>query len=124
VAADHATLRRISDVWTIGYHGRTLYLSDGRGVQLLALLLERPGTEMHSLDLVAGVDGVSARDRESGSHGERARVNVTRAIRSTLKRIAGYDAQLGRELELSVRTGAFCAYEPDPHYPLGWIIER
>ncbi|MEA2223352.1 MAG: hypothetical protein QOH83_1728, partial [Solirubrobacteraceae bacterium] len=201
---DHATLRRIGDVWTIGYHGRTLHLSDGRGVQLLALLLERPGTEVHSLDLVAAVDGVSAigapvehsggqetagrfgvqggsgpaldakakddyrdniqtleaqvaqaesrrdeaaaeraraqleflrrelaravgihgRDRESGSHAERARVNVTRAIRSTLKRIAGYDAQLGRELELSVRTGAFCAYEPDPHYPLGWTIER
>jgi hypothetical protein len=68
--------------------------------------------------------GIHGRDRESGSHAERARVNVTRAIRSTLKRIAGYDAQLGRELELSVRTGAFCAYEPDPHYPLGWTIER
>jgi len=203
-ASEHATLRRIGDVWTIGYHGRTLHLSDGRGVRLLALLLERPGTEVHSLDLVAAVDGATAigpavehsggqetagrygvqggsgpaldakakddyrdsieklqaqiaraesrrdeagaararaqlefvrrelaravgiggRDRESGSHAERARVNVTRAIRATLKRIAGYDPQLGRALQRSVRTGAFCAYEPDPHRPLRWKIER
>jgi hypothetical protein len=173
-------------------------------VRLLALLLERPGTDVHSLDLVAAVEGAAptgpaiehsggqetsgrfgvqggagpsldaqakgdyrasiekleaelaqaqsrrdeaaaerlrvelefvrrelaravgkgGRDRETGSHAERARVNVTRAIRATLKRIAGYDAQLGEELELSVRTGTFCSYTPDPHHPLRWTVER
>jgi non-specific serine/threonine protein kinase len=68
--------------------------------------------------------GIGGRDRVSGSHAERARVNVTRAIRATLKRLAGYDAQLGAELERSVRTGAFCAYEPDLRRPLRWTVQR
>jgi len=173
-------------------------------VRLLALLLERPGTEVHSLDLVAAVDGVTVRqapvahsggqeaegrlgvqggagpaldakakdeyrvrmatletqlagaearrdeksaaaareelgfvrnelstavgiggrDRETGSHAERARINVTRAIRSTLKRVAGYDAHLGAELDAGVKTGTFCVYEPDPLRPLIWTVER
>ena len=193
-----AELRRIGDVWTITSQGRSIHLNDGRGVRLLALLLERPGSEMHSLDLVAAVDGVVAngpliersggqetagrfgvqggagpaldarakddyrervaaleaalaaaesrrdaaaaasareelafvrrelssavgiggRDRETGSHAERARINVTRAIRSTLKRIAGYDKQIGAELEAGVKTGTFCVYRPDPLHPL------
>jgi non-specific serine/threonine protein kinase len=72
------------------------------------------------LELAVGIGG---RDRDtSGSHAERARVNVTRAIRSTLKRIAGYDARLGRELEGSVRTGTFCVYEPDPSRRVRWSV--
>ena len=62
--------------------------------------------------------GIGGRDRETGSHAERARINVTRAIRSTLKRIAGYDERLGAELEPGVRTGTFCVYRPDPLHPL------
>jgi non-specific serine/threonine protein kinase len=197
-----ATLRRIGDIWTIDDGRARLHLTDGRGVRLLALLLEHPGREIHSLDLVAIVDGtgtagrpthsgdqetgrfgvqsgagprldatakaayrkrisslraqlaeaeklgdvarggrareeldfvsrelglavgLGGRDRiEAGSHAERARVNVTRAIRSTLKRIAGYDARLGRELEDAIRTGTFCVYEPDPRRPLRWAVE-
>ncbi|MEA2193107.1 MAG: hypothetical protein QOI73_3228, partial [Solirubrobacteraceae bacterium] len=73
------------------------------------------------LELAVGLGG---RDRsESGSHAERARVNVTRAIRTTLKRIAGYDARLGRELDDAVRTGTFCAYDPDPRRPGRWKVD-
>jgi hypothetical protein len=125
-----AILRRIGDVWTIEYARRTLHLSDGRGVRFLALLLARPCEELHSLALVATVDGAvpmaagtAAAGNESGSDAERARVNVTRAIRATLKRIAGYDATLGHELQRTVRTGTFCVYEPDPQQPLTWHIE-
>jgi len=50
-------------------------------------------------------------------------VNVTRAIRSTLKRIAGYDARLGRELERTIRTGTFCVYEPDPRRVRRWTVD-
>ncbi len=128
-AAGTATMRRISDVWTID-DGRTkLHLNDGRGIRLLALLLERPGTEVHSLELVAIVDGTASAPRaahqgaKAGSHAERARVNVTRAIRSTIKRIAGYDTRLGRELGSSVRTGTYCVYEPDPRRPVRWVID-
>ena len=52
-----ATLRRVGDIWTIADERRTLHIKDGRGMRLLALLLERPGLELHSLDLVAAVDG-------------------------------------------------------------------
>jgi hypothetical protein len=197
-------LRRVGDVWTITTGGRSIHLNDGRGVRLLALLLERPGIEMHSLDLVAAVDGavtatprvehsggqetagrfgvqggagpaldakakgdyrervatleaqvasaearrdeeragearreldfvrrelssavgIGGRDRETGSHAERARINVTRAVRSTLKRIAGYDPELGAELDAGVKTGTFCVYRPDPIDPLVWRVER
>jgi tetratricopeptide (TPR) repeat protein len=118
-----ATLRRIGDLWTIEHAQRTLHLSDGRGVRFLARLLARPGEKLHSLDLVAAVDG-GGRDRAAGSHGERARVNVTRAIRTTLKRIAGYDAALGHELQRTIRTGTFCVYNPDPQRPLTWRVEE
>jgi hypothetical protein len=197
-----ASLRRIGDVWTIDDGRVTLHLNDARGVRLLALLLSRPGEEIHSLDLVAIVDGGPAagrgardqdqqvagraaiqdaagprlddeakasyrarlqqlrgeiaaalargdaareqrartelafverelglavglrgRDRDLGaSHAERARVNVTRAIRSTLRRIASCDARLGRELDAAVRTGTYCAYEPDPQRPRRWVV--
>ena len=202
--AGEATLRRVGDVWTITYQGRTIHLSDGRGVRLLALLLERPGSEVHSLDLVAAVDrsvvtsegiehsggqetagsfgvqggagpaldatakneyrgrvaaleeelagaearrddaaaqrvqaelsfvrrelatavGIGGRDRETGSHAERARINVTRAVRTTIKRIGGYDEPLGAELQQGVRTGTFCVYAPDALRPLRWTVER
>jgi eukaryotic-like serine/threonine-protein kinase len=197
-----ATLRRDGDVWTITHEERTLHLNHGRGVRLLALLLERPGVEIHCLDLVAAVDGseppsvtlgdgggqvagrrglqggagpaldaqakseyrarvdalgveiaeaeaagdderagrarvelefisrelaravgIGGRDRQTGAHAERARVNVTRAVRTTLKRIAGYDARLGRALEETVQTGTFCAYRPNPRRPVIWQVE-
>jgi len=56
-AGGEAMLRRTGDVWTVACRGGTLHLSDGRGMRLLSLLLERPGTEVHCLDLVAAVEG-------------------------------------------------------------------
>ena len=41
-------------------------------------------------------------------------MNVTRAIRTALKRIAEHDAVLGRRLGAAIRTGTFCVYEPAP----------
>ena len=82
-------LRRVGDVWTITSHGRSIHLNDGRGVRLLALLLERPGTEMHSLDLVAAVDGAAVRRarrralRRPGDRGPLRRAGRRRARRWT-----------------------------------------
>jgi hypothetical protein len=50
-------------------------------------------------------------------------VNVTRALRREIRRIAEEDARLGRELETTVRTGTFCAYEPDPRRPVAWDVD-
>jgi non-specific serine/threonine protein kinase len=197
-------LRRQGDVWLIDLPGGgPLHINDGRGVRLLALLLARPGQEIHSLELVAAVDrsmppgaasarargsesrprrgaqggsgpaldaaakrayrarlaaldreiadaerrgdgalarklgderaavaneldravGLGGRDREIGSDAERARVNVTRAIRAAIRRVASYDARLGAELGAGVRTGAYCVYTPDPRRPRRWRVE-
>ena len=63
---------------------------------------------------LAGAVGLGGRDRKTGSDAERARVNVTRAIRTALKRIADHDAVLSRSIGSAIRTGTFCVYEPTP----------
>jgi tetratricopeptide (TPR) repeat protein len=63
---------------------------------------------------LAGAVGLGGRDRKTGSDAERARVNVTRAIRTALKRVTDHDAILGRSLGGAIRTGTFCVYEPTP----------
>jgi hypothetical protein len=66
--------------------------------------------------------GLGGRDRRAASSAERARVNVTRAIRAALGRIAEHSPALGRHLEATVRTGTFCSYVPDPRLPLTWQL--
>ncbi|HSD88096.1 MAG TPA: hypothetical protein VLB44_11300 [Kofleriaceae bacterium] len=58
--------------------------------------------------------GLGNRDRRSGSASERARVSVTRALRQALSRIREHDRGFGEHLERALRTGTYCAYEPDP----------
>jgi tetratricopeptide (TPR) repeat protein len=57
--------------------------------------------------------GLGGRSRRSGAAAERARVNVQRRLRDSIRRIGEQDPGLGRHLDRSVRTGTFCAYEPD-----------
>ncbi len=58
----------------------------------------------------------------TGAPGERARVNVTRALRAALRRIAEHEPELGRLLQNTIRTGTSCAYRPDPEAPLRWEV--
>ncbi len=71
---------------------------------------------------LAGAVGLGGRDRKTGSDAERARVNVTRAIRTALKRIADHDPALGRDLGAAIRTGTFCVYEPLPGDEPDWDL--
>ena len=73
---------------------------------------------------LAGAVGLGGRDRKAASNAERARVAVTKAVRATLKRIGEMDPELGHELVATIRTGTFCAYEPDPRRPVSWQVER
>jgi hypothetical protein len=57
--------------------------------------------------------GLGGRSRRSGAAAERARVNVQRRLRDSIRRIGEQDPSLGRHLDRAVRTGTFCAYEPD-----------
>ena len=64
--------------------------------------------------------GLGGRDRRAASHAERARLNVTRAIRAAMANLARADPALGRHLAVTVRTGRYCAYTPDPRAPIAW----
>jgi hypothetical protein len=50
-------------------------------------------------------------------------VNVTRAVKGVIRRIAAEDESLGRELETTAHTGYFCRYEPDPRRPVAWQVD-
>jgi tetratricopeptide (TPR) repeat protein len=67
--------------------------------------------------------GLGGRDRKAASSAERARVNVTRAVRTAIRRIAAEDPSLGRELQTTVHTGYFCRFEPDPRRPVAWRVD-
>lgn len=66
--------------------------------------------------------GLGGRERRAGSHAERARVNVTRAIASAVQRITEHHAALGRHFSATIRTGTFCSYAPDPRVPVEWLL--
>jgi hypothetical protein len=88
---------------------------------------ERAARAREEMDILAGelagAIGLGGRDRKAGSNAERARVSVTKAIRTTIRRVAEHDPHLSRELEANVRTGTFCAYEPDPRHPILWRVD-
>jgi tetratricopeptide (TPR) repeat protein len=184
------------EFWTIGYSGHTFPLKTSKGLTYIHRLLQQPGQECHSLDLLSGSDsgyiaesanlerfstdstlsigtlgdsgemldgkakqdyrrrllelrqeledarelgnderasrieseidflareisravGLGGRDRRAGSAAERARVNISRAIKSALEKISEYDSKLGEWLDRSIRTGSFCSFEE--HEPL------
>jgi tetratricopeptide (TPR) repeat protein len=194
-------LYREGEVWRIDFEGRTLHVRDAKGMRHLALLLARPGVEVHAVDIVTAAEGsgdaasvavaaeadlevraagagdagalldtaakaayrsrvedlqeeieeaesfndperaarareemdfiarelaaavgLGGRDRRAASNAERARVNVTRALKKAVARIEHEDARLGRELATTVHTGTFCRYEPDPRRPVAWTV--
>jgi tetratricopeptide (TPR) repeat protein len=71
---------------------------------------------------LAGAVGLAGRDRKAASAAERARLNVTRAIRAAMGRIAENHPVLGEHLEATVNTGLYCSYNPDPRVPLTWSL--
>jgi hypothetical protein len=75
---------------------------------------EEMETVAHELAAAVGLGG---RDRQLGSTAERARVNATRAIRTAISRITEADEDLGHHLATTVKTGAFCCYQPRPGSP-------
>jgi tetratricopeptide (TPR) repeat protein len=81
----------------------------------------RARQEMQFLaDELAAAVGLGGRDRKTGSAAERARVNITRAIRAALARIRAYCPALADHLDATIHTGTFCCYAPDPRAPITW----
>jgi hypothetical protein len=79
--------------------------------------IARAGDALASL-----VAELSATAVANGADSERARLNVTRAIRSAIGRIAEHEPELGHLLQSAVRTGSSCVYEPDPGVALEWEV--
>jgi pimeloyl-ACP methyl ester carboxylesterase len=64
--------------------------------------------------------GVGGRARSTADVAERARKAVTRRIRDAIERIERVHPSLGRHLDVCIRTGAFCSYQPDR--PMLWSM--
>lgn len=85
--------------------------------------LDRARAEREALaaEISRGV-GLGGRDRKAGSQKEQARLSVTRAIRSVLRKVAKENPELGEHLSATIKTGTFCCYTPDPRVPLWWRV--
>jgi hypothetical protein len=174
------SLHRMGDTWAWSWEGRTVHVRHAKGVADLALLLGRPGREVHIREL----EGVTAGERssrqdsldpaaveqykqrlrdleddleEADRHGDLARASslaaerdalvaeltkafglsgrsravasdpderlrkaISARVRASIDRIEGLDGALGRHLRASIRTGFWCAYEPER--PVDWVI--
>ena len=85
---------------------------------------ERAARLEQELDALVGelarAAGLGGRDRPVASAAERARVNVTKAIRSAIKAIDRQSPELAEHLSGSIRTGRFCSYAPPGETPPRW----
>ena len=79
----------------------------------------RPERDFLVQELARAV-GLGGRDRRAAAHAERARLNVSRAIRAAMANLAEANPALGRHLSSTVRTGRYCSYTPDPRLPISW----
>jgi pimeloyl-ACP methyl ester carboxylesterase len=77
--------------------------------------------EQLAAELAAAV-GRGRRDRRVGSPEERARVNVTRAIKTAIGRLTKHDRALGEHLAAAVMTGRVCVYRPERSRPMHWRV--
>jgi hypothetical protein len=84
----------------------------------------RAAKARHEMDFLVGelarAVGLGGRGRRAASHAERARLNATRAIRAAMSNLARANPSLGRHLSVTIRTGRYCSYTPDPRVPIVW----
>ena len=71
---------------------------------------------------LARAAGLGGRDRPLSSPAERARVNVTKSIRTAIRLIEKDSPQLADHLTASIRTGRFCSYAPPGEAPPRWAL--
>lgn len=89
-------------------------------------MLERAEAIQDELDQLvaqlAAAFGLGGRDRRAASAAEKARLNVTRAVRAAIAKMSEALPQPGATLDRQVRTGLYCAYEPVDG-ELRWIVQ-
>ncbi|MBW3548480.1 MAG: hypothetical protein KY452_10150 [Actinobacteria bacterium] len=67
--------------------------------------------------------GLGGRSRRASSAAERARLNVTRALRAATAKLAESLPEAGTALDRRLRTGLYCAYEPDDADEVRWVVQ-
>ena len=196
VSGRHGTIVRAGAMWRFGLDDEEVSVAHVKGLLALVTLLERPGREVHALELSAVLDGtgvadagpsesldgpavetdllderalaeyrsritelqqdideadhnndaersarlheefdflveelqrstgVGGKSRQTTGAAERARVRVTKSLRTAIGRVADASPRIGGHLENTINTGLFCAYEPDELTQIEWHIER
>ena len=94
----------------------------GLSAQRFARVEELQDEHDHLVRELAAAFGLGGRERTSGSAAERARLNVTRSIRTAITRLSEALPEAGAALDRSVRTGTYCAYRP-ADADLRWIVQ-
>jgi hypothetical protein len=99
--------------WSSTFSGVTRVPEPGALVVVLAALASIGGARLLTR---AGIRS----NTSPASHAERARVSVTKSIRSALERISERHPELGAHLLATIGRGYLCAYLPDPRTPSDW----
>lgn len=94
---------------------------------LEAGLLETAESKQAELEALVGqlaeAFGLGGRPRRASSTAERARLNVTRALRTAVSGLTQALPGAGEALDRAVRTGMYCVYEPLDD-DIRWIVHR
>jgi hypothetical protein len=119
------TFRNEGEYWSLTFQGTVCRVKDIRGMQYLAQLLQDPNKEFHTLALVSGRTSPGADESpdfsaKAAPPAERARVNVTRALKAAIKKITASHPALGQHLARTIKTGTFCSYVPGSHQFHPW----
>ncbi len=87
---------------------------------------ERAAAAQKELDALvaqlAQAYGLGGRERMASSVAQKARLNVTRAIRTAITTLSEVLPEAAAVLDRRVRTGLFCAYEPRPDDAIVWSV--
>lgn len=126
--------RHEGDYWTIAFDGRVCRLRDSKGLRYLAQLLAQPRTHFDAADLVARagnaphppevrrVAQTTSSSSDEPARRERARVTVSKGLKAALQRIEASLPALGQHLEVTIRRGYRCSYNPDPRADTVWEL--
>ncbi|MGH3985434.1 MAG: ATPase, partial [Pseudonocardiaceae bacterium] len=103
-----AELRRDGELWRVRHHGDSAHLRDLKGLTDLAVLLARPGTDVHVLELA----GAGNHDRDAGTLLDAtARTAYRRRLSELDEDLADArtDHDLGRAQQLDAQRAALIA---------------
>lgn len=85
--------------------------------------LQRVREEMAAVaDELQQSTGLGGASSQMSAAANKARINVTRALTRTLRRLGQLHPELALYLETTVKTGFLCSYVPDARFPVDWMF--